>query len=354
MNTLKNQKLSRGVFLGFILILTFIYLGVVGSPIFLFVVNLLWLLLFTAFVAFVAVGALTFFGKKDEASQLIDLFTEGSLTVVDIMKFLKELANLFVNYLIELIFTIIPYISYFVGVLTYIAILLLYKNIGRHYDVAGVTILLSVSVTLVVGLLSLSGRNSESRSLLGDILKKFKRYYIDAFEVMIFVLFLTIDRTDLFFLPKELNVELKAMIGTYNLMTPSFVFTDHISITVTLIALGVILELARRLLRIINSAVEYYKEEDNKIPRQFDTKGDLIKNSIRVAVGENKDDILKFTAFTTFMMAAFLFFPRLKLVALIAASGTSLLLDILIRRRIKANSEEDLLSRTFNKVFNLN
>ena len=65
----------------------------------------------------------------------------------------------------------------------------------------------------------------------------------------------------------------------------------------------------------------------------------------------SKDDFLKFSAFTVFIIFVFLFFPRLKLLALISASVSGLIMDLAFTRRLTEEfKSEDIMSRIFQRL----
>ncbi len=78
-----------------------------------------------------------------------------------------------------------------------------------------------------------------------------------------------------------------------------------------------------------------------------------IKTAIRNSFGDTKDDIVKFITFTTALISVFLFFPRLKLFAMVVASITALLLDFVVPGRLIMKQGNDLISRILNKAFRL-
>jgi hypothetical protein len=343
-----NKKISSLLISLLIILGTFAYVGLTNSHLFLIILNALWLILLLVVILFVFLGILTVIGLKKEAGKIIDLILEGSITIIEVIDFIKSLIEAFKQTIISAIIIFIPYASYFLAAFTYFFVLIFYKWIGAFYDVTILTIVITLVLTVIAGILNLPKDPRTAKQTLvwgAEAIQKFKRNFSDAFEIAIFVLFLTIDSTNLIFLPKELRVNLKATVGEYDLMTRSFVFTDHLRITITLIIIGIGIELLRNIIRLITAAVMHYREAHSQ--------GASAKTSIRHTVTEAKDDFLMFSAFTTIMMVVFLVFPRLKLVALVTASLSNLILDVILPQRLTMQKREDLIARVFTKLFRL-
>jgi len=333
-----------------------ITLGILHPKVFYIVANILWTIGFTLSILFVIVGILTILGRKKEASAVIDLALEGSLTAISFIEFLKELKETFIDISKRVILITIPYVSYIIAAITYLIVIILYKAYGTNHDVLGMTIAVTVILTFLAGLMNLPKKNDENMfdsAFLNKILDLFKRHFIDGFEVALLVLFLTIDSTHLIFLPEALNVPIEAQFGNYDFMEPGF-STYQIDVTLKLVMIGLLLEFIRNVLRLVAEAKYYYKFPEKYFEGiHFETKTELLKATIKKTISESKDEIMRFTAFTSIMIFAFLFFPRLKLVALIFASVTNLLLDLIFPKRLTYRKQEDLLSRIFNKVFRI-
>lgn len=348
----KSTLIILPIFMTLTLLLT---LGFAYPRAFLVIINIVWLILLILVLVFVAIGFLTVIGLKVEAGRIIDLFLEGSLTIIDAMQFVKKLIEEFIKTLKEAAILLIPYVSYLVAGILYLLILTFYKWIGRSYDVTFPTIFLAFLLTTIAGILHLhvpDGRE-ESNEWLREVRTKFRRHFVDGFEIALFILFLTIDSTNLFFLPKELNISLEAKLGNYDLMTRSFAFADQFRVTLTLIILGITIEVVRNIIRLVVVAVNYYKNPLRYLDITFNTTAERIKWALRKAVSDAKDDILVFTAFTTLLMLVFLLFPRLKLLALVTASATSLFLDLAIPRRLVITERDDLLARALDRIFKI-
>lgn len=353
----KNSALSKAVMGLSIFLGVFILTAIFNFKLFLILVNVLWLTIFTLTVIFIVLGILTFLGRKKEANQIIDMFLEGSLTLIDIGNFIRETIKTFLELVVDFLMLVIPNLSYILAGALFVLILLIYKVVGVNNDVTIMTVSLAFGLTIVSGLLTLP------KPQTNDIAKKptkmaltmasFKRKFVDSFEVVIFVLFLTIDSTHLFFLPKELNVPIEAHLWGYDLMIRGIDVLHAFSFTVLLILLGIAIELFRQAIRLIAVAVNFYRNPkyipfDPSDPKNVGES--LLKKVVIKTVQVSKDDFLMFAAFTVFITFVFLLFPRLKLIALISASLAGLILDLAFRQRLVSQEKEDLLNRVFQKV----
>ncbi len=357
MDTPKKRNIFKTLsFLGILLVI--VYLLLVSPHVFLVLLNVFWLLLTIITITFLILGTLTILGKKQEAGKIIDLVLKGSITVIDITSFLKTLVEEFKKIVKMVVVLIIPYLSLVLAFILYLVILYGYKYIGKTNDVFIPTLGLSIGLTLIIGILNRPKKISDQvTTWIQDALKLFNRSFIDSLEIFVFILFLTIDSTKLFFLPQHLNIPLHSKIGGYDLMTRSIVFTDHASITFMLIGAGILLELTRNILRLFVTTIIYYKNPDKFIPEaKGQGRAGLFKGALKKTVADAKDEILYFSAFTTFMMIVFLLFPRLKLIALIGVSAGNLIIDLVFPQRLtmkKPKGQEDIISRTFDRIFRI-
>lgn len=87
----------------------------------------------------------------------------------------------------------------------------------------------------------------------------------------------------------------------------------------------------------------------------YNGKESLLKLSLRHSLHGNIDDIIKFVVYITFVVFVFLFFPRLKLLAMAVASFTALCADLVFQERLKASTEnkQDLIARVISKIFRI-
>ena len=353
----KRGLLSKILIVIVAIVLAFLAIGIVNPQLFLILVNILCLLIFAVTLIFIILGILTFVGLKKEASRVIDMILEGSITFIELVDFVKDLVIAFRAMVIDTMLMIIPYMSYALAILIYVVVIFCFKLIGLNNDVTVATIILSFTITFIAGLMTLPRGHAVTINYkhprLADVMKSFKKRFIDAFEVVILILFLTVDSTHLIFLPEELQVPINASLGEYDLMVRGIHLTDHFTVTMNTIILVVALELLRRTIRVVAVAKHYY-HNPKLIHREYEferpKEAELIKGVLRNTVNDSKDNFLMFAAFTVFITFVFLFFPRLKLIALISASVAGLILDIFYTQRLVLAEKDDLLSRVFKKI----
>jgi len=219
------------------------------------------------------------------------------------------------------------------------------------------TVIITAAAILGFGLLSKPQPNTIIElTWKGQFQKKFKAGFIDGIEVVLFVFFLTMDSVNLFFLPADLNIPLKAEFRGYDLMVRSFVYDKHVTTTIALIVTTVSLEVLRNMIKVFASARRYYSNFSHELENFGGTKRntmDMLKEAIRKSFNDAKSDLIKFVTFNTVLFGVFLLFPRLKLLTLAVASVTNLALDLTIRSRLTAKKGSDLISRILQKAFRL-
>lgn len=295
---------------------------------------------------FFVLGILVIIGLRKEATRVLDILLEGSLTFIDFIEFLKILYRRFLEMLKEFFLYITPVLSYITAAIIYILLLVLYKTIGRSYDVTLFTIVITIILVTSVALLNKNKSEEEAVTYAKKVASIYKKYFIDAFEVVLLVFFLTIDSTRLFFLPENLNVGILAKFKDYDLMLRGFT-ANHLSLTINIVTVAIVSEIIRYSMRITALAKRYYATilEPRRIIR--------IKLAVRMAFGNAKDDIVRFITFTTVLFSVFLIFPRLKLLSLAVTSLTNLVIDLFIPERLVISRGKDLMNRVINKVFRL-
>lgn len=330
-------------FLGVLLVL-----GILFPTAVIVLFNTIWILLLAVVVVFFTLGVLVLIGMKEEVGKFLDVLLEGSLTILDFIDFVKNLYKRFLIALKEFLIFAAPVMAYTLALITYVVIIVVYKTISLEHDVTILTIVLTIASVLSLAVLNTVRRAPNSAAWAVQLGQAFKQAYSDGLEIALFLFFLTMDSTHLFFLPKNLNIPLRAEIGFYDLMTRSFVYNDHLRVTINLIIMAIVSETARNIIRVVYVAKMYYSQQTepfNKSPR--------IKSAVRKSFFDAKDDIIRFIAFTTLLFIVFLVFPRLKLLTLVVASVGSLFLDILIKERLKVVRGTDLISRILQKVFRI-
>lgn len=339
-----------------LLILTLvIFIGKLFAPsVSAFLLDIMWFLLLATVISFLGIGVLVMFGLKKRANQLLELYVEGSLTILDLFGFIKDIIELFIQKVKEFFLYVAPFIGYIISALAYFGLIVFYKIFGKTHDVTLVTLALSVVLIAVVGLFTLPNGQvvQEKPKWLASFLTRIKDAFSDGFEIVIFLFFLTMDNINLFFLPEALRVPMHAKLFNFDLMIRGYSL-DHTQITINLVAASIVIEILRLLIRLLAIARKYYKEElmreDIRLPRRLE----IIKTAVRRAFQTSKDELIKFITFTTILLLVFLLFPRLKLVSLVAASFTALVLDMIFPQRLQSETGKDLISRILVKVFKL-
>ncbi len=324
------------------------YLSVFFPTTFDTIINFLWIMMIIVVSVFLVLGILVIIGLKDEVSHFLDVILEGSLSIIDAIELLKKLYDRFITLLKDFIFFVAPLLAALFAASVYFAIIVLYKNVGKENDVTLLTAILTGGMVIVVALLNKPGLEVPATTWALSVKKRFMDYFSDSFEIVVFMFFLTMDSTNLFFLPKDLNIPLHAQVGEVDLMLRAVNVTNQLTTTVYLVTLGISLEIIRNIVRIIAIAVSYYGTMKN-----MGSKISNIKQSIRLSFGDAKDDLIKFITFTTTLILVFLVFPRLKLYAMVVASLTGLVMDAVIPGRLKMREGNDLISRLLNRAFKL-
>jgi len=246
-------------------------------------------------------------------------------------------------------------LAYIVAFIVYILLLILYKTIGKTYDVTLFTVALTFVLIFSVGLLNKpTAKIADLSKWLNKVKVIFKDSFLDAFEIVLFIFFLTMDSTKLLFLPNDLNILLKAEFKGYDLMVRSFVTDNHLMITINIIVGAIMIEIIRNTIKVGAMARRHYTQDillfrGSVTPR----RAARIKSAIRKSFNDAKDDLIRFITFTTVLFGVFLVFPRLKLLTLAVASVTGLVLDLIVTERLFLNKGNDLISRILSKVFKL-
>lgn len=321
------------------------------------ILNIVWIILMASAAVFFTLGILVIVGMKREAGRVLDLLLEGALTFIDFLEFLKNLWKRFIDLLKEFLLFAAPIFAYIAAFLVYVLLLYIYKTVGKSYDVMIMTIIITAAAIMGFGLLSKPQPDTIIElTWNGQFQKKFKAGFIDGIEVVLFIFFLTMDSTNLFFLPTDLNIPLKAEFKDYDLMLKSFVYDKHVITTIALIVTTVSIEVLRNMIKVFASARKYYLNFSHELENFGGAKRttmDMLKEAIRKSFNDAKRDLIKFVTFNTVLFAVFLLFPRLKLLTLAVASVTNLGLDLSIRSRLTAKKGSDLISRILQKVFRL-
>lgn len=333
----------------------FIALGILFPRAVVIFLSTIWVILLVVVVVFFSLGILVVFGLRKEAGKILDFLIEGSLSLVDFLAFLKLIWLKFLETIREFILYATPVFACVASLIIYVLLIVLYKNYGKYNDVTIFTIILTATMMFIIGFLNRTSKKAMDMTLWWNKVKKsFHNTFIDGLEVILFVFFLTMDSTHLFFLPVDLNIPLKAVFNDYDFMIRSFVSDGHLGITINIVVFTIIIEIFRNTLKLITSARKHYTNDillfsDGLIARRTVR----VKNAIRKSFQDSKDELVRFITFTTVLFGVFLLFPRLKLLTLAVASVASLILDIVIIDRMFFVRGNDLLSRLLGKIFKL-
>lgn len=338
----------------FLFIVLAVILGLVAPQILMLLINIIWILTFIIVVIFLLLGGMIMFGLKDEAKKILDIFMEGSLTIVDVLDFIKLIIKDAIQLVKDIILFCVPFLAYTIGFLIYILLLILFKFVGKYYEVTLLTIGLTVFLVGIIGLLNRNKKNRQERTWLQQVQKRFQDVFGDVMEIIVFIFFLTMDIPDLFFLPQYLHTHLRAEMFGFNLMLRGWELVG-IEFTFTVIMIAIAIELIRFALRILAGGVYFYRDINQYLGSDNPKfkPSEQIKHSIRQSFSANKDDMVKLIVYMTVLIMVFLAFPRLKLVSMAAASATALGLDLLFRDRLDIKRGTDLVGKILSKVFNI-
>lgn len=355
-----KTRLFRYLSIVLIIVIALAILIVLFPNVAVVVLNIFFVLALGLIIIFFSLGILVLVGMREEVSKILDVFLESSLTIVDVMELLKSFYRQFVTTFKAFLIYIAPVIAFSLAFVIYLALLVLYKYVGKTTDVTFITIFLTVTGIASISILNLPGKGRKPKNTwIVEFTAKFKRSFVDGAEVMLVLFFLTMDSTNLFFLPDSLNIPLNAQVGDVDLMKRSIdLHRENVQVTVSIIGIAVFIELIRNIMRIIAVAKDYFKKnvvhlKDYPVEEGSKLRAIFMKKAVRKGFAESKDELIKFFAFMTVLIFAFLFFPRLKMVSLVFASLTALLLDIIFPSRLKQLKGHDLLSRLVIKVFKL-
>jgi hypothetical protein len=330
---------------GFFLAVNFLFPTAVSV-----ILNILWIILLFLVAIFFGLGVLTVIGLRKEVSQILDVLLEGSLSIIDFLQFLRQVWKRFVELLQEFLVYAASIFAYVICFIVYVLLLVLYKYVGSTYDVTFMSIILTIALVAGFGLINKPATVIvEISNWKSRFKRNFKQGFVDGAEIILFVFFLTMDSTNLFFIPEDLNVLLRAEIGSHDLMIRSIDTSIDFRFTLNLIITAISIEVIRNILRIIGMARFYYRQEVSE--NNEDRRIDILKRSIRKSFTDLKDDLIRFITFSTVLFFVFMFFPKLKLLTLALAAATNLALDIFIRERLTARKGTDLISRLLSFVF---
>lgn len=333
-----------GIFVGFSL-LTYLVL----PSLFMFVFQVLRILLIILAFLFIFLSLLVLIGLREQAKIIIGRVIDGSLTSIDIYEAIQRFAKNLSKKIKKLLKNLAPLYAFIINIYLYFFLIFLFKYVGTIYDVTVFTIILTLALVLVTAFLTKPSKKPKDYDSFRD---SFVANFTDFFEITLFVFFLTIDSTSLFFLPDGLNTELVANIGSYDLMIRGINIYNNFGITLNIILFIFIIEVLRNALGFYVLAKKYASEME-----KANYKGDdsILKTSIKQSLYRNMDDIIKFITYITFVVFVFLFFPRLKLLAMATASLGALIADFIFTQRLTATTgkKQDLIGKILARIFRI-
>lgn len=305
-----------------------------------------FLIILTALFIFLSI--LVFIGLRDQAVEIIKRLIDGSLTSIDIYESLKKFSKKLVRKLKKMLKNLAPLYAFIICLYLYFFLIFLFKYVGTLFDVTIFTVVLTFTLVLVSAFLTKPGNKKNFDSFRDNFVANFT----DFFEITLFIFFLTIDSENLFFLPEALNTELVAQIGDFDLMVRGINIYDNFNTTLNIILFIFIIEIIRNSLGFYILAKKYARTLE-----KMDHQGEesILKLSIKQSLHRNIDDIIKFITYLTFVVFVFLFFPRLKLLAMAVTSVGSLVADFIFTERLTATTEkkQDLLGKVLTRIFRL-
>jgi len=350
-----SRFITGVVMLVILLVLVGGVLAITAPATFSAVINAFWLFMFCLVLLFLVLGVLIMVGLKNQVKQILDIFVEGTLSIVDIMNFFKLAFNFIIDVLKQAVYFLIPFVSYLLGALIYFVLLYAYKWVGKTYDVTLFTVVLATVLVVATGMLNRRSKDEGKVELEWGrkVRLRFKDLFGDALEIVLFVFFLTMDSKNLFFLPKELNIEIRAVFNDYNFMIRGWTFDASIYNTLTLVIAAVGFEVMRFLMRIVAAGFSFYKEINSYVGdgNQKISGAAQIKWALRQSFEVHKDDVIRFITYTTFIVFVFLAFPRLKLLAMAVASLTALVMDLAMQDRLVIKRGNDLFTKIVSSLF---
>ncbi|MDD3661697.1 MAG: hypothetical protein PHG63_01400 [Candidatus Dojkabacteria bacterium] len=336
-------------------------IGYLNPGIFSMLGNLALTLLIGIFLVFIILGIFVVVGMKSEARTLMNLMFEGGVKYIDIAQTASSAWERLISMVQAVVLLISPFAAVFLAILFYYAVMFLFRAVGARTDVTLLSIILTValaSLTALLGFVPIQPTDGD-QSFGAQLSRRFGRVFIDSVEIAVLVIFFTIDSRYLFFLPEHMRGEVQAEMFGIDFMARG-VAREGFAAIVRLAAAAVLIEIIRKTYRLTASIVRRYKEmkqQAEHLGKPIESQQqlfDTIREAARKGFSDNLDDFTRFIGFTTILVIAFFFFPRLKLLSLFFFNLTNLAWDLIYPARItKASKSDDLLSRTISKALKL-
>jgi len=312
-------------------------------------------------VTFFVLGIFVIIGLREQARTLLSLIFEGGVKYIDFAQTISEIWEAALKIIKEFVLLVSPVLAGFLAILFYYLVMYVFRAVGSNSDLTLFTIILTIVLASITALLGQTriGEPDDSGSFRSQFSLRFGRILIDGIEIATLLIFLTIDARHPFFLPKALHGEIRAEAFGMNFMQRGIV-SDGIAATIRIAGAAVIVEIIRKIYRLVASVSQRYKllkkeAKENGTPATSQQDiFELIRQAARSGFKDNLDDFTKFLGFTTILIFAFFFFPRLKLLSLLVFNISNLGWDLIFPQRVvKVSRSDDLLSRTLVHVFKL-
>lgn len=302
---------------------------------------------------FILLGVAVIIGMRSEVGLIIDHLFAGTIKLIEIVELLAKTWSRFLQLLKDLLVLISPAIAGVTGLIGYVILLTLYKYVGTQGSVTlltvGLTALLSL-LPLIVWQPHLHKDSFHAQTFWVEWRSKMSLYLLNAYEIMLFVFFLTLDWREPFFLPKSLWGHVEATLGGVDLMIRGFNFHETFIFTLWLAGIAVLLAVLRQIFRIVLRALRMQKVLNG---RGAAAHLESFRDRLKISLNESSDEIVQFVGYTTLVLLVFFMFPRLKLLSLVVFSATTLLWDIFHPDRFFIERKnKDLLTLAAEKILN--
>ncbi len=304
------------------------------------------------FILFVILGFLVIIGFGKEVKSFLTTTFHGIMQLFLIAKVLRNIYRWIIKILQRLMFFLSPFISAAIVLYVYYLLMYLYKFVGLSRDVTGLTVALTILLTVAIRLFPRMSSDSAEKTFWALWFEKTARILFDFFELMVFVFFITLDWVKVPFLPSNLWVLIAAHISEYDLMIRGVNFHYSFFFTIWLAGFAFFAEFIRQAFKIIHRSRYYYVTL--KVSQPFKSRLDLFEEAVSESFYYSLADLVTFFGYTTVVTVTFFLFPRLKLLSLIFFSLTSLAMDIIKPVYVPVGTPpQDLLTRVIIRTLNL-
>jgi len=128
----RYSRFVTGVVLLFVVVLVLGgVLALVSPTTFSAIIDAFWFFMFSLVLIFLILGVLIMIGLKEQVRQIVDIFVEGTLSIVDIMNFLKMALKFILEILKQVAEFLVPIFAFLLGAAIYFGLIYLYKWVGK-------------------------------------------------------------------------------------------------------------------------------------------------------------------------------------------------------------------------------